>query len=73
MVVSRALFAACMGFSALVGSGNVLKNGINSSMSQLQFQSSAIATTTGVTGAFVTCCFLELVGVGRSAETPAWN
>ena len=73
MGVSRAVFAVCMGCSALVGSGNVLKNGINSSMSQLQFQSSAIATTAGVTGAFVTCCALELVGVGRSTGTPPWR
>jgi transporter family-2 protein len=73
MVVSRAVFAVCMGCSALVGSGNVLKNGINSSMSQLQFQSSAIATTMGVTGAFVTCCALELLGVGRSRDAPPWR
>jgi transporter family-2 protein len=73
MVVSRAVFAACMGCSALVGSGNVLKNGINSSMSQLQFHSSTIATTVGVTGALVMCCLLELLGVGRTVETPAWG
>ena len=73
MVVSRAIFATSMCGSALVGSGNILKNGINSSMSQLQFQSSAIATTAGVTGAFLTCLVLELVGVGRSTDTPPWR
>ena len=64
--------AGAMVGAMLVGSGNVVKNGINSSMGQV-FGSTVIATTFGVTGAMLTCLLLEGLGAGRSRETAPWR
>ena len=70
--MGSARLAGAMVGAMLVGSGNVVKNGINSSMGQV-FGSTVIATTFGVTGAMLTCLLLEGLGAGRSRETAPWR